>query len=163
MDLDRETLIKQVQQAQRFVMASIMHEAALPSLLELDISMAQLRGLAALAPYGKSTVSQVAERLRIGRSAASLLIDRLVTDGLVERAEDTEDRRRAVIRLSRRGEELITRLRQGRAERNPLPGWLAQLSDRDLLALAQGMQALAVQAHAATGAIGPWQAQDEEA
>src|SRR6266496_3926770 len=103
MDLDREALIKKAQQAQRIVMASVMQAVALPTFLELDISMAQLKGLVALAPNRTSTIGQFAERLRIGRSSASLLVDRMVADGLVERAEDTEDRRRAVIRLSRRG------------------------------------------------------------
>jgi DNA-binding MarR family transcriptional regulator len=163
MDLDREALIKKAQQAQRIVIASVMQVVALPTFLELDISMAQLKGLVALAPNRTSTISQFAEKLRIGRSSASLLVDRMVADGLVERAEDTEDRRRAVIRLSRRGEELITHLRQGRTERNPLPTWLANLSDQDLLALVQGLQALAAEAYAATRAIDPWQGQDEEA
>jgi DNA-binding PadR family transcriptional regulator len=39
-----------------------------------------------------------------------LLVDRLVQDGLVERAEGREDRRRMVIRLSEAGVELVTRL-----------------------------------------------------
>ena len=159
-ELDREALIKEAQQAQRLVIASVMQEVALPSWLGLDISMAQLKGLLALAPNRTSTISQLAELLRIGRSATSLLVDRMVQDGLVERAEDTEDRRRTVIRLSRRGEALITRLRQGRAERNPLPTWLANLSDQDLLALVQGLRALAAEAQAATGAIDPWQEQE---
>ncbi len=161
MDLDREKLIKQAQQAQRIVLASVMQEVALPTLLDLDISMAQLKGLVALERLHMSTVSQLAERLRIGRSAASLLADRLVVDGLVERAEDTEDRRRTVLRLSQRGEALLTQLRQGRAERNPLPTWLAKLNDHDLVALVQGLQALAAEAFAATGVSDPWPEQDE--
>jgi DNA-binding MarR family transcriptional regulator len=163
MDLDREALIKQAQQAQRIVIAAVMQEVALPIFLDLDISMAQLKGLVALARSHKSTLSQLAERLRIGRSAASLLVDRMVADGLVERAEDTEDRRRTILRLSWRGEELITHLRQGRAERNPLPTWLAKLSDQDLVALVQGLQALAAQAYAATGAIDLGLDQDQDA
>src|SRR5579863_5792540 len=129
MDSDRETLIEEAQHAQRIVIASVMQEMSLLSLLELDISMAQLKGLFAIARKKQSTISQFAELLRIGRSAASLLVDRLVQDGLVERAEDTEDRRRMVVCLSSRGEELIARLRQDRAEHNPLPIWLANLSE----------------------------------
>lgn len=161
MDLDREKLIKQAQQAQRIVLASVLQEAALPTLLDLNISMAQLKGLVALGRSHTSTVSELAEQLRIGRSAASLLADRLVVDGLVERAEDTEDRRRTVLRLSQRGEALLTQLRQGRAERNPLPTWLAKLGDHDLVALVQGLQALAAEALAATGVSDPWPEQEE--
>ncbi|SRR6266487_1953933 len=162
MDLDREKLIKQAQQAQRTVLASVLQEAALPILLDLNISMAQLKGLVALGRSHTSTVSELAEQLRIGRSAASLLADRLVVDGLVERAEDTEDRRRTILRLSQRGEALLTQLRQGRAERNPLPTWLAKLGDHDLVALVQGLQALAAEALAATGVRDPWPEQEEQ-
>jgi DNA-binding MarR family transcriptional regulator len=162
MDLDREALIKEAQQTQRIIMTSVRWEMALPSWLELDISMAQLKGLLIVAASKSCTVGHVAERLRTGRSAASLLVDRMVQDGLVERAEDTEDRRRAVLRLSQRGEELVARLRRDRAERDPLPAWLAKLSDQDLVALVQGLHALAAEAYAATGAINPWQEQDKE-
>ena len=151
MERDREALIQEAQRAQRIVVAAIMQQVSLPTFLDLDISMAQLKGMFVLASGGTSTVGQLAEGLRIGRSAASLLVDRMVQDGLVERTEDSEDRRRTTLRLSRRGEELISRLRQGREERNPLPAWLAKLSDQDLRALVQGLRALAAEAHAATG------------
>jgi DNA-binding MarR family transcriptional regulator len=163
MDLDRETLIKQAQSAQRLVLAAVMQEVALPTLLGLDLSMAQFKGVVALARRPRSTVSQFGEDLGIGRSAASLLADRLVIDGLVERAEDSEDRRRTVLWLSQRGEALVTQLRQGRAERNPLPTWLAKLHDQDLVALVQGLQALAVEACAATGVSDPWRDEDAPA
>jgi DNA-binding MarR family transcriptional regulator len=159
MEHDRETLIQEAQRTQRIVVSAIMQQVSLPSFLDLDISMAQLKGMFILASSGTSTVSQLADRLRIGRSAASLLVDRMVADGLVERTEDSEDRRRTMLRLSRRGEELIARLRQGREERNPLPAWLAKLSDQDLRALVQGLRALAAVAHEATGeslSLHPW-------
>jgi MarR family transcriptional regulator, organic hydroperoxide resistance regulator len=151
MERDREALIQEAQRAQRIVVAAMMQQVSLPTFLDLDISMAQLKGMFVLASGGTSTVGQLAEGLRIGRSAASLLVDRMVQDGLVERTEDSEDRRRTMIRLSRRGEDLISRLRQGREERNPLPAWLAKLSDQDLRALVQGLRALAAEAHVATG------------
>lgn len=151
MDLDREALIKEAHQTQRIIVAAVFQQVALPILLELDLSMAQLKGIVILATSKNCTVSQVAEQLQIGRSAASLLMDRMVVDGLVERREDPEDRRRTLLGLSQRGEELVTRLRQGRAERNPLPAWLANVNDHDLQALVQGLRALAKEASAATG------------
>ncbi|QBD74629.1 MarR family transcriptional regulator [Ktedonosporobacter rubrisoli] len=153
MDLNREELIKRAQQAQKIIVGSFVREMALPSFLELDISMAQLKGLTVLSHHGKITVSQLAEQLQVGRSAASLLADRLVAEGLVERAEDSEDRRRTVLQLSQRGEELVAQLRRGRETRDPLPGWLSKMSDQDLLALVQGTEALAAEASATTGSV----------
>jgi DNA-binding MarR family transcriptional regulator len=58
----------------------------------------------------RATIRDIAEMLHMSPSAGSLLVDRLVQDGLVERAEDQEDRRRMVLRLSEAGGELVTRL-----------------------------------------------------
>jgi DNA-binding MarR family transcriptional regulator len=146
---DRDALIEVAHQQQRLVLALLLQEVALPTLLELDLSMAQLKGLLALAPHRVRTMRQVAESLHIGHSAASLLMDRLVNDGLVERAEDPDDRRRTMVRLSPRGEALLTHIREDKAARNPLPIWLSRLSDQDLLALVQGLRALAKEAQAA--------------
>lgn len=162
MELDRKALIEEAQHAQRSVIAAIRESVTLASWLELDLTMAQLKGLLALATSQNCTVGHVARRLRIGRSAASLLVDRMVQDGLVERTEDPEDRRRALLRLSVRGEELMARLRQGREERNPLPGWLARLSDQDLQALVQGLRALAAEASASMGALDRVEVIDED-
>lgn len=162
MSTDREALLKEVLQMQRIVIASIIQEATLPRWLELHISMAQLKGMFVLSHLKQSTISEFAETLHIGRSAASLLVDRMVQDGLVERTEDAEDRRRMMIRLSPRGVEMVDRLRQEKAERGLLPVWLEKLSTSDLQALAQGLRALAAVAQAATGATGPWQTCQEQ-
>ena len=162
MSSDREALLKEAEHMQRVVVSALIQEVTLPHWLGLHISMAQLKGAFALAYLKQSTISEFADVLHIGRSAASLLVDRLVQDGLVERTEDTEDRRRMVIRLSVAGMELVARLRQERAEHNPLPAWLEKLSTSDLQALVQGLRALAVEAQATTGVPYAWQASQEK-
>ncbi len=147
MSIDREHLIEDAFRAQHEVFSAVM-AAATPFWLGLDLSMAQVRGLMILAASESTTVSQVAERLGIGRSATSLLMERLVQAGLVARAEDTRDRRRTLVRLSPRGEELMSRLRQGEGKPMPLKTWLSRLSDPDLVALAQGVSALAAEVRA---------------
>ncbi len=107
-------------------------------------------------------MSHFATRLRIGRLAASLLVDRLVQDGLVERTEEAEGRRRTQLRLSARGEDLGAQLRQGRGKLHPLSAWLDHLSDSDLIALTQGLRALATGVQAATGVTDAWQEHDQE-
>jgi DNA-binding MarR family transcriptional regulator len=162
MDIDRQALIEEVQGSQKLVITAIQ-QVVMPYWLQLDLSMAQLKGILTLASSGSTTVSQFATVLRVGRSAASLLVDRLVQDGLVERTEDTEDRRRTLIRLSPRGEDLVAQLRQGRGKLHPLSDWLDHLSDSDLVALAQGLSALAAEAQRATGMTDPLQEHDQKA
>jgi DNA-binding MarR family transcriptional regulator len=161
MDIDRQTLIEEAQRSQRLVFMAIQ-QVAMPYWLQLDLTMAQLKGILTLASTGSTTVSHFATILQIGRSAASLLVDRLVQDGLVERTGDTEDRRRTLIRLSPRGEDLVAQLRQGRGRLHPLAAWLQRLSDNDLLALTQGLRALAHEARAATGVTDTWPERNQQ-
>src|SRR5438067_13204161 len=138
----RDQLIDDAMQAQKQIVQA-MHAAAEPTWLQLDLTMAQLKGLFALAD-SPMTIGQLAEVLRSGKPAASILVERLVQLGLVERAEDPLDRRRTIARVTARGEERAARLRQGGRER--LRTWLSRLGDDDLAALVQGLQALATAA-----------------
>jgi DNA-binding MarR family transcriptional regulator len=73
--------------------------------------------------------------------AASVLADRLVRTGYVERNEDTADRRRVLLTLTRAGVQLVTDLREGSHQH--LRRWMSQLSPADLSALTRGWRALA--------------------
>jgi DNA-binding MarR family transcriptional regulator len=110
-----------------------------PLWAELEISVAQLKTLFALATEGPATISQIAEHLNISPPTASHLVERLTRAGLAERLEDPTDRRRVLARLTPPAEELTGRL-FGCAHR--LRGWLIELDDADLAALAQGVGAL---------------------
>jgi DNA-binding MarR family transcriptional regulator len=84
---------------------------------------------------------QIALYLGIGKSTASHLIERLVRAGLVDRSEDPVDRRRATIRLTAAGEELIERL-LGWEEL--LGGWLSKVPQKDLLSFQHGLNELMI-------------------
>lgn len=109
--------------------------------MELDFSMPQLKTLLTLYNAGALSIGHIAELLGVGQPTASHLVDRLVQAGLVERTEDSEDRRRTLAELTPQGVELIERLRQIRIE--PLQRWLTQLDDTTLAALHLGFRALA--------------------
>src|SRR5579884_1882402 len=49
--------------------------------------------------YPRVTIGDVATALQVRQSSASLLVDRSVKKGLLNRREDDEDRRRAIISL----------------------------------------------------------------
>ena len=149
MMIARDQLIDNALQAQKQIVQA-MHAAAEPTWLQLDLTMAQLKGLFALAD-GPMSIGQLAEALGSGKPAASILVERLVQLGLVERAEDLLDRRRTIARVTSQGEELVARLRQGGRDR--LRAWLSRLGDDDLAALVQGLQALATVASGEQAAL----------
>lgn len=110
-----------------------------PILKNIDLTLAQLRTLAILAEEGPLVIGQIAQRLGVGLSTGGHLVDRLVQAGLAERAEDAEDRRRTVARLTPSGEEIYGRLRIGPQR---LQSLLQEMDDNDLKALLQGICAL---------------------
>src|SRR5215472_13751973 len=69
----------------------------IPEWVHLELSMGQLKALMTLATREAMTVSGLAETLNVGKPMASILVDRLVQLGLVERTEDPEDRRRTLV------------------------------------------------------------------
>jgi len=108
---------------------------------DLDISMQQLRAIYLLRDEEVATVGRLAELFGIAMPAASVLADRLVRAGYVERNEDTADRRRVLLSLTRAGIQLVTDLREG--SHSHLRRWMSQLSPEDLSALTRGWRALA--------------------
>src|SRR5713226_3027342 len=113
---------------------------------DLDISMQQLRAIYLLRDEEVATVGRLAELFSIGLPAASILADRLVRAGYLERNEDPADRRRVLLTLTRAGVQLVTDLHEG--SYLLLRRWMARLSPEDLAALTQGWRALAeVAAH----------------
>jgi len=107
----------------------------------LDISMQQLRAIYLLRDEEVATVGRLAELFGFLLPAASVLADRLVRAGYVERHEDTADRRRVLLSLTRAGIHLVTELREG--SHSHLRRWMSQLSPEDLAALTRGWRALA--------------------
>jgi DNA-binding MarR family transcriptional regulator len=63
------------------------------------------------APEGAVvTITYVAERLGIKHNSAVELVDRSQREGLLSRQADSEDRRRAVLRITRKGKHILDRL-----------------------------------------------------
>ena len=107
--------------------------------MEIDLTIAQLRTLFVLAEEGPLVIGHIAQRLGIGLSTGGHLVDRLVQAGLSERTEDVEDRRRTLARLTPKGEDLYARLLNHPLQMQSL---IQKLSDSDMAALLQGLQAL---------------------
>jgi len=57
-----------------------------------------------------TTIAYAAERLGIRHNSAVELVDRCAREDLLIRAEDPNDRRRAILRLTRKGKRVLSRL-----------------------------------------------------
>jgi DNA-binding MarR family transcriptional regulator len=60
------------------------------------------------------SIGTVATTLAIDPSTASRLVDQRVTEGLLQRSPDPDDRRKAVLRLTEAGRDLLTELAASR-------------------------------------------------
>ena len=61
-------------------------------------------------PQRNVTIGVLAERLGIRHNTAVELIDRLIANGLVERRQSSEDRRRVLINLTGRAQRLLAKM-----------------------------------------------------
>ncbi len=139
MNDQHQVLVEQAVSVYRDVARSWTVPAAL-TWLALDLSIAQVKALIALACEEPLTVSQVGDLLGIGLPTASHLVERLVQAELAERSEDPADRRRTLVRLSQNGRDLSQRLWfEGRDQ---LQHRFSLLSQDDLSALLQGLRAV---------------------
>ncbi len=140
MNPKRETNMNAVMRAQRTVFHALRDGGA-AELLKSDLTMVQVKGLIILGRGGAMPVGGLAEQLKVGLPAASLLVEKLVQMGMAERQEDPNDRRRTLVRLTADGAQQVLRLREGGREQ--FRDLLFELSEEDLAALTQGMEALA--------------------
>ena len=136
----REQLVEDIVEAQRAIWRALF-AAAVPTWLQLDLSMAQLKGLFVLHTAGALTMGGLAEQLGVSLPTASVLADRLVQAGLAARSEDAADRRRTIMGLTPEGAHLMLQLRQGGSD--VLHAWMAELDDATVEALARGVPPLA--------------------
>jgi DNA-binding MarR family transcriptional regulator len=56
------------------------------------------------------TIAYAAKRLGLKHNSAVELVDRSEREGLLSRTADTEDKRRAILRVTRKGKQLLDRL-----------------------------------------------------
>jgi DNA-binding MarR family transcriptional regulator len=123
-----------------------LQELNMPVWLRLDLTMAQFRALVVVSHHRDITVGALGCQLSICQSTASLLVDQLVRRGLVTRAEDPADRRRALLGCTPAGEAMLSELRQGNQQ--TLKEWLAELNAEELEGIARGLHVLAQAARA---------------
>ena len=136
---DRERLAAQCHEVAHEVFAAINRSVG-EELLSLDLPMGQFKAMATITMHGPQPVGELGRRLGISEPAASLLVDKLEERGLAARTRDEKDRRRTLVTATMAGDELATRLRQGREEQTQR--WLDELTDDELAGLLLGFRGL---------------------
>ncbi|WP_395734914.1 MarR family winged helix-turn-helix transcriptional regulator [Prosthecobacter sp.] len=76
-----------------------------------NISFAQFFLLGYLATSKELTMTDIARKMGHSTAAATGLVDRLEKLGLMERTHAVDDRRKVLVRITSRGLELVSRLR----------------------------------------------------
>ena len=122
-----------------------------PEFLGVDVTMSQAKVMHVARLQPGISMSALAAELKVGPSAISGLVDRLVEHGYLERQEDHSDRRQQLVSLTPAGQETVDRIREFSVSHvRPL---LARLSRSELAALYTGITALDREALAANGAL----------
>lgn len=138
---DRAELIEQVMSDQGAVLQTLRSVQPLPEWAGLSLTVAQLTALFVLYRRGPVPIGELGTLLGLGKPAATLLVNALVGQGLVERHEDPRDRRRTLAQLSPQGQVLLSEHYTG--SRHQFAEWLGQLESADLAGLARGLRVLA--------------------
>lgn len=103
---EEPALAAAVRSLRALIMAGERYRLTVAGLLGMGTTETQ--ALSYLAVHGDRGQSELARDLSLTSSAATALVDRLERHGAAERARHPTDRRRTIIRLTPRGEQLVT-------------------------------------------------------
>ncbi len=104
-DLGRQ--VDAVMRASRVLVGVVAHSVAE---VEDLVSLPQFRVLVIIASKAPVNLGQVADGLGVHPSNATRTVDKLVTAGFVERADDPADRRYLVLNLTSEGHDVVERV-----------------------------------------------------
>jgi DNA-binding MarR family transcriptional regulator len=135
----RARAVELFRRANRFMRAGDLGDVAVG-----ELTVAQLRVLFRLRNHGPITSGQLAGGLGVTLPTVTSVIDRLVRQGLVERRDDPNDRRRVIVAVTAGGQALVERIQQGRRAR--LAQAIESLGADDVDHLVAGLEALAAAA-----------------
>jgi len=105
-----------------------------------EVSVPQFRTLAFLFKHEGASLSDVAEHIGLGLPAMSVLVDGLVSRGLVKRRTDQDDRRRMTLMLTESGRARMISAREATVAH--LENILRQLSAEDRSTILHAMELL---------------------
>jgi len=136
---NREQLINRIIDFDRQIGRAISHEK-MDAWLELNLTIGQLKSLFFIDFENGTNFRKLAAALEVTPPDVTRIVDRLVDQNLVSREENPEDRRMQILKITDKGKKLISRLKEQRTSH--LSSVLVQMVTEDLVALAQGLEAI---------------------
>jgi DNA-binding MarR family transcriptional regulator len=121
---------------------------------EIGVTGPQRLVLRVVGLFPGLSAGDLAEVLHVHPSTLTGVLQRLVAQRLLERADDPHDRRRAILRLTARGAR-ANAVRRGTVEA-AIAGALDGVSDRDRAATRRVLERLAGHLERGVGGPGPW-------
>jgi DNA-binding MarR family transcriptional regulator len=109
--------------------------------MSLDVTMPQLKSLFFIYNEGSTNLATLANALGVTSTNTTGIVDRLVKQGLVSRTDNPENRRMLLLKATKKGEQLIARLRERR--KGYLLEVLGRLNTEELELLNRGFGFLA--------------------
>jgi len=113
----------------------------------LDLTIPQLKSLFYVSRHGKANPSALAAGIRVTPANVTVIVDRLVEQGLLIRTADANDRRISWLTVTDKGKTLIDELREGRAQE--MRRMLDRLTEEELALVARGFELVATAAESA--------------
>jgi DNA-binding MarR family transcriptional regulator len=129
---DRDQRIERILETQRDLGQALLTAGAHP-LLEVNLTMRQLKVLLICAVRGSASGQELAGDMGVGLATLTGVVDRLAAQGLVSRREDPADRRVRLVELTSRGRDLVDEVLEARTRH--LRGLLRRLDGEDLHAV----------------------------
>jgi DNA-binding MarR family transcriptional regulator len=139
---DEGVMAEAVRNLRALIMAGERYRSSVAGSVGLGTTESQ--AVSYLAVHGARGQSELARDLNLTSSAATALVDRLERHGAAERSRHPSDRRRMLIRLTDRGQELAVQGQQ------PLLASLGLVESADLPLVASWLGIIAGDLHART-------------
>ncbi len=138
--IDRAKLTEEIIQLEQQISRTMMQDTP-DTWMDLSLTVGQLKSLSFIDFHRSTNLRKLATALGVTPPSATRIIDNMVKQGLVSRAENPENRRMLLLKTTDKGKAALAKLRQSGVSR--LAGILARLSLEELSALAQGLAAVA--------------------
>lgn len=101
------------------------------------ISLSQFNALRHIASHSPCTIGGIAEALSVSQPAATMLVERMVRKGLVERRSGSTDRRQADVVIAESGRTILQGIEAERTKR--LAGIVNQMAPADRANLVESL------------------------
>jgi DNA-binding MarR family transcriptional regulator len=134
--MDKNKVINQITELQRR-MSQVLLPFALHAWRELEVPLAQLKSLLIISSKGETNYRTLAEDLGVTPGDVTGLVERLVSQGLVNRKPSPKDRRIVLLQASDKGRQLLADLMESQTQHTIRI--LKYLSLQELQSLSQGL------------------------